>query len=275
MPAQSSRLARAQAALRLAELQTGVRTDAFQPPRLTLVPALPAEGSEAVSGGPTGDVVPTASSSNSGPHNSAGLPIARGLQHLIPGGTLALGQVYCVLGSVSLLLALLAQASADGAWVAFVGAAQLGVLAAAEAGLALDRLALIPDPGLAAAKVVAALLDGMSVVVIGPQAALSPADRRRLASRARERGAVLISTTDWAGATVSLQATGSAWQGTGQGAGWLQGHRLDVRRTGRGEAARPRCFAVELPVGKPAATVLPAAIPATPLVQAQKTSRAA
>jgi hypothetical protein len=172
---------------------------------------------------------------------------------LLPGGVLPTGGTLAVQGSTSLLLGLLGAASCDGAWVAFVGAPAVGMLAAAEAGKTHESVALVPDPGPDAPTAVAALLDGMDVVVVGPQAALLDGDRRRLAARARERGAVLVSTTAWPGAHITLDARGGAWWGADRGAGWLRRRTLSVLRTGRGAAARPVEIDVEVPVAPPRA----------------------
>ena len=176
------------------------------------------------------------------------LPVHPALAGLLPGGVLPAGGVLAVLGSTSLLLGLLGAASKEGAWVAFVGAPALGMLAAADAGLELDRVALVREPGPDAPTVIAALLDGVDVVVLGPQVTLLGSDRRRLAARARERGAVLATTTPWPGAHVSLDARGGSWSGVDQGAGWLRRRTLSVLRTGRGAAARPVELDVEVPV---------------------------
>src|SRR5205807_8976144 len=74
-------------------------------------------------------------------------PVAEPLAALLPGGGLRRGSVIAVHGSLSLLLALLAAATAQGAWAAVIGVGDLGVLAAAEAGVVVRRLALVPRPG--------------------------------------------------------------------------------------------------------------------------------
>ncbi len=74
-------------------------------------------------------------------------PVAAPLAPLLPGGGLRRGSVVAVHGSTALLLALLAAATAQGVWAAVVGVGDLGVLAAAEAGVAVQRLALVPAPG--------------------------------------------------------------------------------------------------------------------------------
>jgi len=147
------------------------------------------------------------------------------------------GATLTVAGSTSLLLALLAEASATGSWVAMVGLPGVGVLAAAQLGLALERVVLVPDPGPDGPRVLAALLDGMDAVVVG-EVALTDSDRRRLSARARERSAVLLSTTPWPGASVAIHATVSRWGGVGRGDGRLRDGMLAVSRFGRGAAAR-------------------------------------
>ena len=67
-----------------------------------------------------------------------------------------------------------------------------GAVAAAEVGIALDRLALVPNPGPEWPTVVAALIDGVDVVVTAVPTAISPSIASRLAARARQRGSVLV-----------------------------------------------------------------------------------
>ncbi len=240
--ANDGRRAHALAALAAAELRTGVRR-----PRAHVVAPVP-QDADAVAPVPQGSRG-TAGASPEPPVPHAGrLPVQPALADLLPGGALPAGGTIAVQGSTSLLLGLLAAASQEGAWVAFVGAPALGLVAAADAGLALERVAVVPTPGADAPTVVAALLDGVDVVVLGPAVALLDAARRRLAARARERGAVLATTTPWPGAHVSLDARDGSWWGADQGAGWLRRRTLRVRRTGRGAAAQPVELEVEVPV---------------------------
>src|SRR3954469_25369426 len=76
----------------------------------------------------------------------SGLLPSRGLRR---GSTVAVatGQSAPASGGTSLLLALLAAASRSGSWCAVVGVPALGVLAAAESGVVLDRLVLVAPPG--------------------------------------------------------------------------------------------------------------------------------
>lgn len=165
------------------------------------------------------------------------LPVARTLAELLPSGALDRGSTVVVGGSTALVLALLAEASRSGSWVALVGLPRVGVLAAHQLGLDLDRVVLVPVPGPDGPTVVAALLDGVDVVVVG-EAALTDADRRRLSARARERDAVLLSTTSWPGAHVVLTVEASHWDGLGRGNGRLRDRRLTVWGGGRGSAAQ-------------------------------------
>lgn len=180
------------------------------------------------------------------------------LEPLLPDG-LRRGGTTVVAGSTSLVLTLLARACAHGAWAAVVGVPDLGVLAAAQAGVDLDRLAMVPSPGPDAPAVLAALLDGLDVVVVGPGATLADADRRRLMARARDRGSVLLPTYAWPGAGATLLVEDGGWAGVGVGDGWLRAHRLRVVRTGRGVGAA-RAVDVVLPLGAaPDEPVVPAA----------------
>ncbi len=177
------------------------------------------------------------------------LPLAPVLDQLLPQG-LRRGQVVAVNGSTSLMLALAAGASATGSWTAAVGMPSLGVVAAARRGLDLARLALVPHPGAQAAAVTGACVDGMDVVMLGSRLALADADRRRLASRARERGAVIVAEGAWPGAHVTLTAVGSRWHGPGAGDGRLRGRELAVRVEGR-QAGPARLVTIALDTEAP------------------------
>ncbi|WP_156171950.1 hypothetical protein [Demequina rhizosphaerae] len=188
------------------------------------------------------------------------LPLTPLLDQVLPQG-LRRGQVVAVAGSTSLMLALAAAASEAGSWTAAVGMPALGVVAAARRGLDLARLALVPHPGAQAAATAGACVDGMDVVLLGPRLALSDADRRRLASRARERGTVIVAEGAWAGAHTTLTAVGSRWHGLGAGDGRLRGRELTVRvEERRGGTAR----LVTLPIEGSAlgATTAGAGVPA-------------
>lgn len=176
------------------------------------------------------------------------LPVTDTLVDLFPWGGLRRGSTVAVRGSTSLLLALLAAASAAGSWAVLVGMPRVGVLAAAELGVAVERLALVPSPGPDPARVLAALLDGIDLVAVATTGAgVSPSIGRRLSARARNRGAVLLSFGPWPGADVELSCSVSRWSGLGNGSGALTGRSVTVSARGRGAASRPVCRTLSLP----------------------------
>lgn len=213
------------------------------------------------------------------------LPVPVALTSLFPGGALARGTVVQVSGSTSVLLALAAAAGADGAWSVLAALPHVGWRAAAGAGLALDRVAVVPVPGPDAAGVLGALVDGFDVLVVGRCSALSERDRRSLTARVRARGAVLLSGAEWPGAQQALRVTRTGWEGLGQGWGHLVDQELTVRATGRGTASGTREVRVRLgrdgllgaapgallgaaPDGSPGTGTDPTAEPARPLLRA-------
>jgi hypothetical protein len=178
------------------------------------------------------------------------LPVPRALERLLPDGGLRRGGTVVVDGSLALALALVAGASAAGSWVVAVGMPDLGVVAAAEAGIVLDRLALVP--GVSAAvlgTVVAALLDAIDVVLVRPPAQLPAAVARRLAARARERRSVLLPVGGSWPITPDLRlaVTASQWEGLGQGSGRLEARKVEVAVAGRGAAVLERRATLWLP----------------------------
>jgi hypothetical protein len=176
------------------------------------------------------------------------LPVLPELRLLLPAGGLRRGSTVAVTpGHPSVLLALLVAASAGGSWCAVVGLPALGALAAAELGIALDRLALVPHPGPEWPAVVGALLDGLDLVVAAPPGPVAASVSGRLAARARQRGSVLVPYAQWAGADVVLDSPGGGWEGLDRGHGRLRRRYLTISAHGRGAAARPREVTVWLP----------------------------
>ena len=160
-------------------------------------------------------------------------PLAPELERLLPEG-LRRGQVLSVTGATSLMLALASRASAAGSWTAAIGMPTVGVVAAARRGIELSRLALIPHPGAQAVEAAGACVDGVDVVLLGERLALSDADRRRLAARAKERGSLIVAAGVWPGAHVDLVVERAVWSGLGAGDGRLRARELTVAVSGRG-----------------------------------------
>ena len=175
------------------------------------------------------------------------LPVLEGLAGLLPWGGLRRGSTVVVRGSTTLLLALLAAATAEGSWAAVVGMPDLGLVAAAELGVVVHRLALVPAPGSELVPVTAALLDGLDLVAVAKQP--PPAEARRLSARARHRGSVLIPVGGWPGADLELDGS-DHWSGLYEGHGRLRARELVVRSRGRGAAARGSQVRLTLPGGQ-------------------------
>lgn len=178
------------------------------------------------------------------------LPVVPALAGLLPDTGLRRGSTVAVHGGTSLLLALLAAATEAGSWAAVVGMPSLGVAAAAEYGVDVTRLALVPRPGAELPAVVAALLDGVDLVAVQPETVL-PAVARRLSARARHRGAVLLAAGAWPAADVELSCRRAAWSGPSAGYGHLESRQVQVRSHGRGAAARPLTATFDLPPATP------------------------
>jgi hypothetical protein len=191
------------------------------------------------------------------------LPVLDPLAPLLPDGGLRRGAVVGVegVGATSLLLSLLAGPSAAGSWVALVGLPQVGLAAAAELGVVLDQVAVVADPPASRwAATMAALIDAFDVVALRP-GPVRPQQARRLAARARERGAVLALARGrhrWGeGPDVRLAVVDHEWQGLEWGHGHLRARRLTVAATGRRDAARPRSVSLWLTDGEGRVTAAP------------------
>lgn len=169
------------------------------------------------------------------------------------------GEMGAIVGSTSLMLALLARPSREGRWCVIVGASGLGLAATQQAGVDLDRLVMIPNPGTYADQVTAALIEAFDVVVWQPSAPIVPAVARRLATIARRcRSLLIVNQPDHGvGTTVSPQWTvdrarwslrviGRQWEGIAAGQGHLQRQRLDVEVASK-SGAMGRIVTVTLP----------------------------
>ncbi|MEU8637690.1 hypothetical protein AB0C38_36390 [Amycolatopsis sp. NPDC048633] len=192
------------------------------------------------------------------PTAAGSLPVTPALSELLPGGALRRGSTVSVVGSTALILALLTEATQQGSWAAITGMPDLGIVAAAELGVDLDRFALVPDPGAELVAVVSALIDGFDLVVLGPVAAqgVQPQLARQLAGRVRNRGAVLLTTGAWPGVDLELRVSNRKWSGLAvDGFGHLESRDVVVSARGRGAAARPRTAALQLPASGGAAAV--------------------
>lgn len=161
------------------------------------------------------------------------IPVAPALASLLPSSGLERGGVYACAGDapMSLLFSLVATATSVGSWLAFVDVPRVGLMAAHEYGMALQRVMCVNSGGhtQSYAQVVGALVDGVDLVVVSSPAC-SAAEARRVVARAKSSGSVLIilgragqfspdvvlssSTTEWhfhthaSSRTMSVQAHG-------------------------------------------------------------------
>ncbi|SNR37627.1 hypothetical protein SAMN06265360_10453 [Haloechinothrix alba] len=181
------------------------------------------------------------------------LPVRSELSAALPLGGLRRGSTVSVRGSRALLFALLAEATTRGSWAAIVGMPDIGAVAAAELGVDVRRLAVVPAPGTELLPVTAALLDGLDLVVLGDgllaRHALSRQQTEKLTARARHRGAVLLAADAFPGAELELHCTPGRWYGLDEsgGYGYLRERAVTVHGSGRGAAAKPARVSVLLP----------------------------
>ncbi len=141
------------------------------------------------------------------PSSECLLPIPESLAAAIPTG-LPRGTVAVLSGARSLPVSMAAAATAAGGHVAVVGLPDFGLLAAAEMGADLSRLAMIPDPGNDPVEVAAVLMDGMDLVLLGLAGRSVSATRARaVVARARQKGCtLLVLRGEWQGASMRLAA---------------------------------------------------------------------
>ena len=183
-----NRLDRARLALRLAEERTGLRDSAA----LTVQRALSSASTSAL----------LSTSADSPQAGSSAFPA--------PPAALSACQdsgVLTLRGSTTLLLAALALRQGATGWCGIIGGDELGWCAATEVGLDLNRVLTVPAPLLDDAStltVTSTLLDGVDTLLIGAAIAegLRPQHRRRLLSRARERGHLILTPARWEGARI-------------------------------------------------------------------------
>ncbi|HEY2214408.1 MAG TPA: hypothetical protein VGH31_05075 [Acidimicrobiales bacterium] len=188
------------------------------------------------------------------------LPVPLALRPLFPDGVLRRGSTTTVTGlpgqgATTLALTLLSAASATGSWSAAVGLPDPGVVAVAELGVDLRRVVFVPHPGGGWAEAAGDLLSGVDMVLVRPPGRARPTVARHLSARARERQTALVvlvdHVNDWPeGGDLALSVGAMEWEGVGQGHGYLQGRRAQVRVTGRRSAGRP----VECSLWLPAAS---------------------
>ena len=166
------------------------------------------------------------------------LPTIPALGRILPGGGLMAGAAYSVENSTTLAMALLAGPSGSGAWCSVIGIPDFNVEAAANLGVDLDRLILIPHLDGQWLTVTAAMVDVVSIILTRAPATITGTDAARLRARLRQRGAALITMGSWPQSEAALSVTDNQWGGLGTGSGHLQTRRLKVAARGNNGQSR-------------------------------------
>jgi hypothetical protein len=151
--------------------------------------------------------------------------------------------------ATSTALALVAPAIAAGAWMAVIDLPTIGLDAASELGVPLERIVAVTtaDAGDGSARrwpdVVAAAADGFDVLLVQVPTGLSAGAVRKLAVRLRQRDVITVVLGD-PGAMAcdgELHTDAPEWSGLGDGHGHLRQRRVAVEASGRRLPGRRRC----------------------------------
>lgn len=174
------------------------------------------------------------------------LPVAEMFNDLFAEQGLVRGRIIACSGpaATSLALALVAPSIAAGSWLAMIDVPTIGLDAASEFGIALERVVAVrTDDAARWSDVVAAAADGFDLLLVRVPADVSPATMRKVATRLRQRDAVMIVLGDPGALSCDgeLGAESVEWTGLGDGHGHLRQRRLVVEASGRRLHGRRRC----------------------------------
>ncbi len=185
------------------------------------------------------------------------LPVVPALGSLLPEAGLVRGSIVGCQGptALSVALATVSEASAAGSWLACVGLPTLGLRAANELGIALERLVMVSSrvgpadlSGSSLANMMSALIDGFDLIVLHGPPGIQAGAARGLQARLQARGAVLVVVGDPGPfiCDVTIVGLSAEWEGLGDGTGRLARRRLVLSATGR-RSPRVRQVEVWLP----------------------------
>ena len=202
------------------------------------------------------------------------VPVATGFAPLFPERALVRGRTLACAGpaATSTGMAVVAAAVAGGAWLAVVDVPTFGLDAASEVGIALERVVAVsvtssaaddpiptsgPNPSSLApsswVEVMAAVVDGFDIVLARVPADAAAGPLRRLATRIRQRGAVVILLGDgsagYDGAGYDgampcdgvIESGGIVWAGLGAGFGAFRQRTVELHMSGRRVPGRRQC----------------------------------
>ncbi|WP_052061371.1 hypothetical protein [Rhodococcoides fascians] len=168
------------------------------------------------------------------------MPVPPPLAALLPRRALVRGTALSVTGAGSMLIALVAEASAAGHHVALIGQPRLSLLAVHEHGGDLKKIALV-DPGNADPLDAASIcLDGLDLVVTTVHGRDVPPTRARaLLARNRKHASILMLTDGrMPGIDLTVASTVCGYSGIEQGRGRIKSITLETTVHGRGTPHR-------------------------------------
>ncbi len=191
------------------------------------------------------------------------LAVADDVRELLPDSGLVRGRIVRCSGDagLSLALSLCSLATQQGSWLGVVGVDHLGLLAAVEHGVALERTVLVHPPKTSRewSITVAAAIEGLDLLIVAVPERLSVNDARRVQTRLQSRRAVMIIVENTVLsqsrsmhssneaqqflADVVLDTKTKSWSGVDRGAGYLQHRDVRIRVSGR-RVARERNYLV-------------------------------
>lgn len=158
-------------------------------------------------------------------------PISAGLDDVVR--RLRSGAAHSI-ESRSLALTCLGAAMPRGAWGAIVGMPDLGIEAARDLGVPMDRIALVPHPGRSWLDVVASLAEAMPVVLAVSPGRVTPTEAARLAARLRQASSTLLVEGPWPNAATVVRQVRAEWQGLSGGDGRIAAGSLVVEAASGG-----------------------------------------
>lgn len=196
------------------------------------------------------------------PSDGGDIPLHALLRPLVPGGVLTRGTVVATpprvggtfprSGAVSYLaLALIAGATAGGAWAGVIGFPNFGIAAASGLGADLSKVLMLDEPGERWLDAAAVLAGAVDLVLLHAPRRPNAAQLRHLTHRVRptdrQRGCVLVVTSPWEAAHLALTTRDPRWNGLGEGTGNITGRHVTVTATGRVTRGRDREIELWLP----------------------------
>ncbi|MGB0114961.1 MAG: hypothetical protein WBP59_17205 [Ilumatobacteraceae bacterium] len=182
------------------------------------------------------------------------LPVHESLAPLFHEGALVRGRTISCQGAAatSTALSLIAPAIAAGAWLAVIDLPTIGLDAACELGVPLERIVAVDTGAIAGATtgrgaawvdVVAAAADGFDVLLLQVPDGLDAGSMRKLATRLRRREVVAVVLGDPGQMDCDgvLRTDAPRWSGLGDGHGHLRDRQVVVEASGRRLPGQRRC----------------------------------